>query len=170
MRYFLALLVAATVLAGCSSNDDAAKQREADREAIEAKQKTVAEATKPSPGANQPKKAPPKEELIADCKAGKGSACQGACALKDGDSCSALGRMFETGTGGVPEDFESAMVFHRQACEMGSGQGCYAVGLFYKLGKEIPKNPEGALHYFQAGCKLAFQPACTELQTSNKKK
>lgn len=169
MRYFLAFLIAATVMAGCSSNDDAAKQREAETKALQAKQKKLAEATKPEPGANVVKKAPPVEQLIADCKAGKGSACQGACALKDGDSCSALGRMFETGTGGVPEDFESAMVFHRQACELGSGQGCYAVGLFYKLGKEIPKNPKGALHYFQEGCKLKFQPACAELEAEKKK-
>lgn len=160
------VVVAGFGLAACGSPDEEAdKRREAERLEIRAKAQRLAEATKPDPNAGQPAKPVDKRELIAKCDAGDAASCQGACALEHADSCSKFARLFEEGRGGVPENFEAARDFHLKACTFGSGQGCYSLGLFFKLGKSIPKSPERAEKYFTEGCKLGFQPACDELGT-----
>jgi TPR repeat protein len=164
MRIAMLMVVAGLGLAACGSPDEEAdKRREAERLEIRAKAKRVAEATTPDPTADQPAKPVNKAELIEKCDADDAASCQGACALEHADSCSKFARLFEEGRGGVPENFEAARDFHLKACTFGSGEGCYSLGLFFKLGKSIPKSPERAQKYFAQGCKLGFQPACDEV-------
>lgn len=160
-------MVAGLCLAACGSPDEEAdKRREAERLAIEAKAKRIAEATKPDPTAGQPAAKPNKGQLIDKCEGGDAPSCQGACALEHADSCTRFATLFEEGRGGVPENFEAARDFHLKGCTLGSGQGCYSLGLFFKLGKSIPKSPERAQKYFEEGCKLGFQPACDEVNAA----
>jgi hypothetical protein len=165
MRSAIWVVVVGVLLAACGSPDKEADERmKAERATAEAKAKKLAEATKPDPTGDQPVKFN-KGQLIDKCEAGDAPSCQGACALEDGDSCTRFATMFEEAKG-VPEDFEAARDFHNKGCTYGSGQGCYSLGLFYKLGKSSIKSPEKAAEYFAAGCKLGFQPACDEVNAA----
>lgn len=162
----IALLLALVgVVVGCGPNDEIEKQREAERKALLEKAEKLKAATRPNPDGRAPAPVKSKAELVAACEGEDAASCQGACALGDGESCVRLGTLFEEGRGGVPENFESARVFHRKACDMGTGSGCYALALFFKLGKSIPKNPKKAARYFDKGCKLGYEPACVEVKS-----
>jgi TPR repeat protein len=162
----IALSIAALVAVAACGPEDESDKWEAEKKALEAKRKKVVEATKPDPNKKPPEERTT-EELIEACET-EAAACHGACAAKDAESCVRLGTHFEAGTGGVPENFDSARVFHRKGCDLGAGSGCYAMALFYKLGKSIPRSPKKALRYFTKGCELEFKPACVELEAMKK--
>ena len=163
MRVALILALVSLIVA-CSSDDEAKAKMEAERKAAIEKAEKLKAVTKPDPAAAVVKEAPSQDELVATCASGDGAACQGACALGHAESCVKLGTLFEEGRGGVPESFESARVFHRKGCDGGAGGGCYAMALFYKLGKSIPKDPKRAKKYFERACELEFEAACLELK------
>lgn len=164
MRGLVIACVTLLALGACAGEDDAKARMEAERKAAVERAKKLEAVTRPDPEAAKPGPVKSKAQLVDDCGDDDGAACQGACALGDAESCVKLGTMFEEARGGVPENFESARVFHLRGCELGAGSGCYALALFYKLGKSIPKSPRRAKRFFDKGCKLGFEAACLELE------
>lgn len=87
-------------------------------------------------------------------------------ALKADDSgylLSAIAYDYQTGTDGRPLDMPKAIKLYEQACTLGSGYSCNALGLFFHDGKVVEQDLLRSIQLKRRACDLGSQYGCYNL-------
>ena len=94
---------------------------------------------------------------LIDCASGSAEACYDAGA-------------FYSAKGYTLKEYNSTDAAHKvaslykQACDLGSMEGCSAYAMSYASGKDLDKEHKGAKYYFQKACDGGVESACTMLK------
>ena len=85
------------------------------------------------------------------------------CRAGDLEGCVTMAEMFEDGRWGTDMNLTRAFDLYKQACEGGSGPGCYHLGRLYDSGKGVPANQREALTWYRRSCEEGFGESCGRL-------
>ncbi len=85
------------------------------------------------------------------------------CRAGDLEGCVTMAEMFEEGQWGTDMNLTKAFDLYKQACEGGSGPGCYHLGRLYDEGKGVPANQREALTWYRRSCEEGYGESCGRL-------
>ncbi len=92
-----------------------------------------------------------------------------ACDEGWSSGCEGLSRIYFLGVPGTPTDKPRAAALALRACDGGSARSCSNVGLMYKNGDGVVKDPARALALLKKSCDLGLPAACTWLASEQGK-
>jgi hypothetical protein len=85
------------------------------------------------------------------------------CRAGDLEGCVTMAEMFEDGRWGTEMNLTRAFDLYKQACDGGSGPGCFHLGRLYDEGKGVPANQREALNWYRRACEESYGESCGRL-------
>lgn len=98
------------------------------------------------------------------CKEGDYTDCNAQCDAGNGESCNALGVIYQRGGKDVPQSYSKSEAAFLKACGKNLAIACGNVANLYSWGpKDVVKSPDNFKKYAQMGCNMGDGKSCSML-------